>query len=186
VRRWNQGRLPAKYYAGLVTAPVRRTPHVWGFEKSGAGTSVRAGGTEAFLSDQKARGFEQRMEHKQERKRHAAEQREALDELLPRASGRDAIIENKLARREETRARDASPDRAFIPGGGGDMLGGDDSFAAAKAREARSKAMHNSRHMVKREALMARVADEQAKEDAKMAQFRALLGQGPITIAKRG
>eukprot|EP00955_Chlamydomonas_euryale_P072156 361313-Chlamydomonas_euryale.AAC.8 len=55
VRRWNQGRLPAKYYAGLVTAPVRRTPHVWGFEKSGAGTSVRAGGTEAFLSDQKAR-----------------------------------------------------------------------------------------------------------------------------------
>ena len=35
--------------------------------------------------------------------------------------------------REEAKARDASPDRQFLPGGG-DMMGGDDSFAAAKMR----------------------------------------------------
>lgn len=38
-----------------------------------------------------------------------------------------------IPNREEARGRDASPDRAFLPGGG-DMMGGDDSFAAAKAR----------------------------------------------------
>ena len=38
-----------------------------------------------------------------------------------------------MVRREEAKARGASPDRAFLPGGG-DMMGGDESFEAAKAR----------------------------------------------------
>ncbi len=44
-------------------------------------------------------------------------------------------MEARVARREEARARDGSPDTANLPGGGDAMgLGGDDSFAAAKQR----------------------------------------------------
>lgn len=46
---------------------------------------------------------------------------------------REAQIEKRIARREEAKARDASPDIQRLPGGG-DIFGGDDSFAAAKAR----------------------------------------------------
>ena len=39
------------------------------------------------------------------------------------------------ARREDAKARDASPDVVHLPGGGDPMgAGGDDSFAAARAR----------------------------------------------------
>lgn len=46
---------------------------------------------------------------------------------------REALVEKRIARREDARAREASPDVAVIPGGG-DMYGGDDSFAAARSR----------------------------------------------------
>ena len=47
---------------------------------------------------------------------------------------REAMIEKRIIRREETRAREASPDIAQVPGGG-DMYGaGDDSYASARAR----------------------------------------------------
>jgi hypothetical protein len=45
-------------------------------------------------------------------------------------------VEKRMARREDARARDASPDIANVPGGG-DMYG-DDSFAAARDRQAAS------------------------------------------------
>ncbi len=40
-----------------------------------------------------------------------------------------------MARREAARERDASPDIVKLPGGG-DVMGGDDSLEAAKARHA--------------------------------------------------
>ncbi len=49
------------------------------------------------------------------------------------ACTRDAQIEKKMARREAARERDASPDLVKLPGGG-DIMGGDDSLAAARAR----------------------------------------------------
>ena len=53
---------------------------------------------------------------------------------------REALIEKKAARREAARERDASPDLVKLPGGG-DVMGGDDSLAAAKARQARPSLM---------------------------------------------
>ena len=48
---------------------------------------------------------------------------------------RDAHVEAKVARREDKRAREASPDVTHLPGGGDPMGGGDgDSFQAAQAR----------------------------------------------------
>lgn len=50
-------------------------------------------------------------------------------------SCRDARIEGKIARREDKRAREASPDVVNLPGGGDAMgLGDADSFQAAQAR----------------------------------------------------
>ena len=46
---------------------------------------------------------------------------------------REAQLEKKAARREATKEREQSPDMSKLPGGG-DIMGGDDSFAAAKAR----------------------------------------------------
>ena len=46
---------------------------------------------------------------------------------------REAQLEKKDARREAAKEREQSPDTSKLPGGG-DIMGGDDSFAAAKAR----------------------------------------------------
>ena len=51
-----------------------------------------------------------------------------------RATGREAQVEKRMARREAARERDSSPVLDRLPGGGGDIMGGEDSFAAARAR----------------------------------------------------
>ena len=66
-----------------------------------------------------------------ERRRWKADQKLLVDELLPKGTGREALVEKRIARREEARQRGASPDVQV------DMYGGgDDSFAAAQARYA--------------------------------------------------
>ena len=47
--------------------------------------------------------------------------------------GREAMAEARAGRREEKRAREESPEINKLPGGGS-VMGGDDSFAAARAR----------------------------------------------------
>ena len=46
---------------------------------------------------------------------------------------REAKVEARVARREEKRAREDSPEITRLPGGG-NVMGGDDSFAAARAK----------------------------------------------------
>ena len=46
---------------------------------------------------------------------------------------REAQLEKKAARREAAKEREQSPELNKLLGGG-DIMGGDDSFAAAKAR----------------------------------------------------
>lgn len=59
------------------------------------------------------------------------------------ARRREARVEARVARREEARARDGSPDTANLPGGGDAMgLGGNDSFAAAKQRRVPVSCLH--------------------------------------------
>ena len=47
-------------------------------------------------------------------------------------------MEARAARRDEKRARDDSPEMNKLIGGG-DVMGGDDSFAAAKARRVQTR-----------------------------------------------
>ena len=46
---------------------------------------------------------------------------------------REAQIEQRMARREAAKERDQSPEQLKLLGGG-DIMGGDDSFSSAKAR----------------------------------------------------
>ena len=78
-----------------------------------------------------------------EAKRQRREAREELEELVPRATGREAKVEARIARREEARARDVSPDACVT--GGGNVLGGTDSFAAALARQKRQEEARKQR-----------------------------------------
>ncbi|GFH13543.1 uncharacterized protein HaLaN_09445 [Haematococcus lacustris] len=85
---------------------------------------------------------------------------------------------------QESKAREGSPDTVRLPGGG-DVYGGDTSLAAAKAWEAQRVQSQRNRLAARQDEVAARVAVAQAKENERMAQFRALAAIGPITIAKR-
>ncbi|KAJ9506168.1 hypothetical protein QJQ45_002456 [Haematococcus lacustris] len=202
---WNAQLLADKYYAGAVAAPLKRTSHNWGIKTAGM-----AGGAGGAGQD------DSRAVQKKEQARWRAEQKEVLEELLPRATGREAQVEKRIARRyllllllllllplllllllppppllpppkatwEESKAREGSPDTVRLPGGG-DVYGGDTSLAAAKAWEAQRVQSQRNRLAARQDEVAARVAVAQAKENERMAQFRALAAIGPITIAKR-
>jgi hypothetical protein len=74
---------------------------------------------------------------KAEAKKQRREAREQLDELVPKATGREGKVEARIARREDARTRDVSPDAVVT--GGGNVMGGTDSFAAALARQKRQQ-----------------------------------------------
>ncbi|EIE20044.1 hypothetical protein COCSUDRAFT_48583 [Coccomyxa subellipsoidea C-169] len=183
VADWNARKLPARYYRGITDTSLRRTKHAWGIR--GTEESGRAAlGMAAALEDDRETFGAQKQAVAAERKDWRAQQQEALDEILPKATGREAQIEKKMARREAARERDASPDIVKLPGGG-DVMGGDDSLEAAKAREAKRSDWRMKQQMAKREEVNHKLSAAQAAEDAKMAAFRAIVAQGPISIPKR-
>lgn len=61
---------------------------------------------------------------KLERKKFGKDQEVLMDELLPKATGREALIEKKALRREQARAREDSPE-IFRER---DVMGGGDDF----------------------------------------------------------
>ncbi|KXZ46373.1 hypothetical protein GPECTOR_44g5 [Gonium pectorale] len=190
VRIWNEGRLAPRYYAGLVAAPKRRTEYRWNFgargAAGGAGGAGPSTGMAAFMEDQRAQQVGVRQDARRQDRVRA---RELLEEVAPRETGRDKQIAERAARRDLARSRDDDGPGGFIPGGGrggeDDLLGGGDSFEAAKAREARRTEVARQRGVVRQEEVAQRAAAYAAKEDEKLAGLRALLAKGPITIAKR-
>lgn len=187
VEAWNGGRLPTKYYTGGAAgaAGAQRSGYSWAIKGGGGGGAGGAVGMAAALDDEldmKAAARERaQAERRQERTRH----REAAEEWLgPKpAGGREAMLEKKAARREAARAREDSPDQVRLPGGGD--VWGDDSFAAAKEREARRQEFRGRRQAARQGEVEARLAAARQAEDERMAQFRALLSAGPISIPKR-
>lgn len=76
-------------------------------------------------SEQEALAADQRAKEKLDRRRARKEQEELLEELAPKATGREAMIEKKLLRRAERKAREDSPEMKES-----DVLGGGDDFEA--------------------------------------------------------
>eukprot|EP00897_Mesotaenium_endlicherianum_P008562 jgi/Mesen1/7734/ME000407S06969 len=116
---------------------------------------------------------------KVERKKMQKEHELVIDELLPKATGREAKVEQKAMRRQAAREREVSPEMRER-----DIMGGGDDF---KARLAREKAWRGKKAAEKANAFIEKHDTYAAKENAKMDAFKALVSQagGRITIPKR-
>lgn len=187
---WNAGRLPPKFYTGAAAGAAQRTGFKWGFSGAGSGGAERTAlGLAAAEEERAALQAAARQADRDAGRAITQRQRDQgqsyLDELMPKAgSAREAKGDARAARRADARDRDASPDVARVAGGG-DVMGGDDSFQAARARESKRQEGRSRQQAVRREETVGRLAVAQAAEDAKLERFRALLASGPIQIAKR-
>lgn len=61
---------------------------------------------------------------KSQRKKFRNEHKELVDELLPKATGRERLLEKKFIRKEEARQREESPELLREQ----DIMGGSDDF----------------------------------------------------------
>eukprot|EP00850_Spirogloea_muscicola_P004953 SM000022S07167 [mRNA] locus=s22:305184:307292:+ [translate_table: standard] len=168
---WNSGHLPVKHYEGIEKAP--RTAHAWAIRGRGDNGALDA-------AEEEDGKLAQRALDKRERKMVQKEHNLAMDELLPKATGREALLEKKAIRREQSRARDVSPELMREK----DLLGGGDDF---KARLARERAWREKKASQKVEALQSKQADFRDKESAKMDIFKSMVNAagGRIVIPKR-
>ncbi|KAL4419943.1 hypothetical protein ABPG75_007041 [Micractinium tetrahymenae] len=183
VAAWNARRLPVRLYRGEVGAA--RTSHAWGIKGSGQTLAASgAVGMAAALDEDLNLKEQARAAALAERQQQRREAKEWLDEAVPRLSGKDKQLEEKRARRELAKAGNDSPDYAG-PRGMDVMGGGQDDFAAAKAREAARQDRRGRFQAARTAEVQQRLAAAAAAEDDKMAAFRALLSKGPIQIAKR-
>eukprot|EP00891_Asterochloris_glomerata_P003603 jgi/Astpho2/3603/Aster-x1157 len=137
---WNQRKLPARYYTGLAAeaATMRRTGFQWGVRTGGDALDTGAVGMAAVMEDEREAQAARRAGQQVERKAWKTEQKELMHEMLPKATGREAQIEQRIARREAAKERDQSPELLKLPGGG-DIMGGDDSFSSAQASDLGTK-----------------------------------------------
>jgi hypothetical protein len=118
-------------------------------------------------------------------------QSDRLEELFPKATGREALLEKRAAVRGSNRemAR-AKEDGMFGSWGGGELGGGgDDEFRAALAASKRAKEAREKRRGVDPAAAAARVQAHRRAELEKMGAFHELvegLGEGErIQIPRR-
>ncbi|CAK9197977.1 unnamed protein product [Sphagnum troendelagicum] len=170
VEVWNAGRLTPKYYQGIKSAP--RTAHKWG---------IKLNHDEALAlgRDEENRILEKKTEKLERKKFHKA-QDAVIDELLPKATGREALLEKKALRREQARNREDSPEIMKER----DVMGGGDDFQQRLARE---RAWKEKKAAEKASVYDAKRSAFEEKEAVAMNQFRAMLNVagGKISIPKR-
>ncbi|BBN05546.1 hypothetical protein MPTK1_3g14060 [Marchantia polymorpha subsp. ruderalis] len=166
---WNAGKLSHKYYEGIKQAP--RTNHNWAI-KRGPEDSVNLDEEEQYAVAKK----KDRLDRKKFQKDHEA----LLDDILPKATGRERQMEMKAIRREQARAREDSPELMKEK----DVMGGGEDFQSRLARE---KARREKRQYEKAAVYSEKRSAFEEKEAAAMDQLRALVNVagGKITIAKR-
>ena len=114
-----------------------------------------------------------------EAKRARRDAKERLEELAPRATGRDALREKRAAVRESNRSFAARKDEDFLGGmTRGDEFGGGgrDEFAAVLAARRRAQERRDARRGVDPAAVAARVGAYRAREAERMSQFQELVG----------
>lgn len=186
VAAWNEAAVPLRLYSGIDGGSLKRTQHSWGMRGAGGGAIVR--GMAAVMEEEREAAAAASSGRQVERRKWKEEQAELLDQMLPPATAGtgEARVEARVARREDRCAREGSPDTAHLPGGGdASGFGGDNTFAAAKQREASAAHKRQRFGSYKSAEAAQKIAEHGQKEDATMAQFRALLDKGPIAIPKR-
>ncbi|KAJ3416633.1 hypothetical protein HDV05_000915 [Chytridiales sp. JEL 0842] len=128
-----------------------------------------AGAVDEEMDEEDRRRYEAGLRKKQrnmERKNHEAD----LEELVPKASGREAQIEKRKAinsYHKQERDIDVEMNES-------DLLGGGDSFQAALPRERARKQKSEARKVQKTAVVSEKAMEYRAKEDATMAMLRDL------------
>ncbi|CAG8525913.1 492_t:CDS:2, partial [Paraglomus occultum] len=124
------------------------------------------------MDDEDRRRYERSL-RKKEAKDYAKTQEAVLDELLPKATGREAMIEKKKARNAHYR-REASPDLELDDDA---LLGGDDFNSRLAARD-RAKAAREDRkqqYMAEKAAnVREKIVAYKSKEQETMEMFRKI------------
>ncbi|KAI5082194.1 hypothetical protein GOP47_0001937 [Adiantum capillus-veneris] len=167
MQAWNSGTVSNRLYGGIQSAA--RTDHKWNIKVEG----------ESFIDKEEELQFTKKLE-KIQKKKFRNEQKDLIDELLPKATGRDRLIENKLLRKQEMRTREESPELLKDQ----DIMGGSDDF---KQRLEMERTWRKKKVMERNEALKEKQLAADQRETAAMDQFKALLNVsgGKITIPKR-
>ena len=170
VEIWNAGKLSAKYYQGITAAP--RTTHKWGIKLDSNENALLGKDEDDIMYEKKLQ--------KLERKKFNKDQEVLVDELVPKATGREAMLEKKALRREQARAREDSPE-VFREK---DVMGGGDDFQQRLARE---RAWREKKAAAKTEVYMEKKSVFEEREAAAMNPFKAMVNMsgGKIVIPKR-
>eukprot|EP00899_Mesostigma_viride_P014679 jgi/Mesvir1/23211/Mv22672-RA.1 len=161
VKVWNDGKLSGKYYDGMDKAV--RTGHNWAIKRDEPPSSAALAAAEEERRESAKATL--RLEQKKARQEHNV----VLDELLPKATGREALQEKRAIRRQEAKAREDSPELMSQ----GDVMGGGDSF---QDRLARQKAFQQKKEQAKAAELAERRERYTASENAKVEAFKAMMG----------
>ncbi|KAJ3298847.1 hypothetical protein HDU79_005219 [Rhizoclosmatium sp. JEL0117] len=146
--------------SGANTVPVR------------GGSAGRRTNIDEDMDDEDRARYEKAL-RKKDAKSYDSTRQAALDELVPKATGREAQLEKRKAQNafhKQERDYDVSLNDS-------DLMGGGDSFAAHLARERARKERYEERKSGSRnpkEELDSRVQNYKQKEDATMAMLRDL------------
>jgi len=116
--------------------------------------------------DEEDRQRLERARAKKDMKEYSRTKEAVMDELLPKATGRDAMIEKKKMKAEYSKRKDDSPEMNEA-----DLMGNNDDFRFRLAREKEVKAKKEAE---KNDEYQQKLAAFKAKEDEKLAPLRAL------------
>ncbi|ORY39600.1 hypothetical protein BCR33DRAFT_699986 [Rhizoclosmatium globosum] len=198
VKKWNRC-----FYSGIASTDIdsnARSKHKWNFKvteadeqrlveakdsvhsltasaletekKRSGGSAGRRTNIDEDMDDEDRARYEKAL-RKKDAKSYDSTRQAALDELVPKATGREAQLEKRKAQNafhKQERDYDVSLNDS-------DLMGGGDSFAAHLARERARKERYEERKSGSRnpkEELDSRVQNYKQKEDATMAMLRDL------------
>ncbi|KAJ3124620.1 hypothetical protein HK098_000957 [Nowakowskiella sp. JEL0407] len=207
VKRWNKGKLDDRYYNGLLPSELsskERTSYKWNFknvdnfEVEAAKDSVdslshsvdqliyrkekseprpQIGPTLPYdeLEDLRDR---QRLAEKKEKKNYQNHHKDVMEEIVPKETGREAMIAKK---KEKAAMNRAMSERDYDLEVGDDELLGSDSFQSRLIDRERSRKKHGQEKQRKKEekaaAMSERLSAFNAKEAQTMEMFRQLAAQ---------
>lgn len=196
VKKWNRGRLAAKFYAGTVSSSdLGHSSHKWGFASKlddqgrreldalrqrvaldTSKTAATASSTSATAAAAVVAApvdvdwEERRRREKSERKRHEKRVEVALDEIAPKLEGREKARADRRERGSYARPEDQGDFLTVaVEGGGAD--------AELQRMLARERERNEKRQSAKLEHSNAVIQAHASRESAVMDQFKSMLSQ---------
>ncbi|RKP06569.1 hypothetical protein THASP1DRAFT_31623, partial [Thamnocephalis sphaerospora] len=144
---------------------------------SGSSSELRPSGPHGELMDQEDRRRYESAMHRKDNRKYRRDRDADLEELAPRATGREAMIEKRRAQSAYLH-REPSPD-VELPES--DLMGGGDSYQAhlraLEGAQQRRRQHRQQRSAERSTAMNERFTEHQRKEEAKMAMFRRMAEQ---------